>query len=458
MTARSRLTTAGRTSRRRPTSAGGAQAAQAEPDAAAGEGFGDGHRSQDGAGLERPAAARRPPRSRTRRPRSASASAASAWTWRMPRLLVFASRGASPPLTTTSGISSRTRRSRSSRRSRTRAISGSAAAASSAATPPPTTPGDVLGPAAPVPLLRPAGDERGHPHAPPQVEHADALWPVELVRRDGRGVAAEGGEVDRDLAGRLRGVDVQRHAAVPAERGDGGDVGQDARLVVGPDDRRHRRPAEGDLEGVEVEPALPVDRDGDDLGPAQVGDGRPRGVVLDGGGDDLAAAALPEEAADGGVGRLGAGGGEGEFAVRGSRAGPRSARGRGRRPRGRAGRGGGRCWGWRSAPRRTAAWPRRPAGRAGWWRCCRGRRGGPRSLPVAPVVPARRAGRYARAALRCRSDGNPRADPVAELPDAHLRATPRRRRRRDRQARRLVSTITATTGTWPSSICGTARA
>ena len=64
-------------------------------------------------------------------------------------------------------------------------------AAIRAATPMPTMPGDVLGAGAAAALLPAAGQQRQHAHAALDPERADALRPVELVRRDRQQVDAE---------------------------------------------------------------------------------------------------------------------------------------------------------------------------------------------------------------------------------------------------------------------------
>ncbi len=56
------------------------------------------------------------------------------------------------------------------------------------------------------------------------VERTDALGTVELVRGDGHEVDRQAMHVERDLAGRLRGIAVEEHAARATERADRGDV------------------------------------------------------------------------------------------------------------------------------------------------------------------------------------------------------------------------------------------
>ena len=64
------------------------------------------------------------------------------------------------------------------------------------------------------------------------VQRADALRAVDLVRRERQQVDVHRLDDQRQLAGALRGVDVERDAALAADRADGGDVLHDADLVV----------------------------------------------------------------------------------------------------------------------------------------------------------------------------------------------------------------------------------
>ena len=77
------------------------------------------------------------------------------------------------------------------------------------------------------------------PHArlAAHIERADALGPVGLVRGQAHQIDRQRGQVDRNLACGLRGVGVEDDPAFTAHRADGGDVLDDADLVV---DQHHR--------------------------------------------------------------------------------------------------------------------------------------------------------------------------------------------------------------------------
>ena len=138
--------------------------------------------------------------------------------------------------------------------------------------------------------------------APARVEQADALRPVELVRRETQQVDRLRREVDGEVPRRLHGVRVEENALRAAERADLVRRLDGADLVVGVHDR--------DKAGVGAECGGDV-RGGDD---AVLMDGQERhveapraqtvqrvqdGVVLEGGGDDVAAALCRTERGSG---------------------------------------------------------------------------------------------------------------------------------------------------------------
>ena len=71
----------------------------------------------------------------------------------------------------------------------------------------------------------------------PDVERADALWPIDFVRRKAHQVDLQFGEVDVGLAGGLGGVDVEEDALVTADFADFGNRLDDADLAI---DLHHR--------------------------------------------------------------------------------------------------------------------------------------------------------------------------------------------------------------------------
>ena len=101
-------------------------------------------------------------------------------------------------------------------------------------------------------------------------ERADAVRATDLVPGDRHRVDPGSGEVERQLAECLDRVGVHRDAVGVRDLDDLGDRLHGADLVVGPH-HRHQRDAlgvglDGGAERVDVEPALPVDRDELDLG------------------------------------------------------------------------------------------------------------------------------------------------------------------------------------------------
>ena len=96
---------------------------------------------------------------------------------------------------------------------------------------------DVLGAAAPAPLLSAADHVRLVLDAPFHVEQPDALGRMQLVRRKRQEVHVEFPHINLQLARRLHGVGVEQHAMPVANRGNLAHREQDARLVVRPHDR-----------------------------------------------------------------------------------------------------------------------------------------------------------------------------------------------------------------------------
>ena len=151
----------------------------------------------------------------------------------------------------------------------------------------------VLGAGAPPLLLAAAEDLRRHGRAGALVEHARASRPVELVRRRRQQVDAEPPGVDAEVRGRLHGVGVHQRARVARvdAAADLGDVVDRADLVVRVhhgDERRVVAHSRLDLGG--VGPALGVDADDRQLGALalELLGGVEHGVVLDGGGHEVA--------------------------------------------------------------------------------------------------------------------------------------------------------------------------
>ena len=180
--------------------------------------------------------------------------------------------------------------------------------------------GDVLRARPPVALLGAALllGEDVRPVA--DVQRADALGPLELVRPERHEVRAERLDVEVDVRRGLDGVDVQQEAlARPHAGGDLGDRLDRADLVVGEHDRdQDRLVVERRLELVGVDPAVAIDRQLDDLEAEllEVAEGVADGVMLDRRGHDPVAAALagPGRALEREVVRLGAAGREDDLA------------------------------------------------------------------------------------------------------------------------------------------------
>ena len=126
---------------------------------------------------------------------------------------------------------------------------------------------DVLGPGPAMALLRPALLLREDVRPVPDVQGADTLGTLELVRAERHEIRPERAHVEVDVWRRLDGVDVQEDALVglyPAR--DLGDRLDGPDLVVGEHDRdQDRAVGERGVELVGVDPSVPIDRQLDDL-------------------------------------------------------------------------------------------------------------------------------------------------------------------------------------------------
>ena len=179
-------------------------------------------------------------------------------------------------------------------------------------------PGHVLGAGAAALLLPAALDQGGQPQRLFHIQGPYPLGSAELVAGQGEQVHVPRLHIHRDVAHRLDGVGVEEHLV---GLGDGADLSNGlngADLIVGGHDRDEDGVgADGRLHGGGVHPALPVHR--------QVGHlialllhplgGVENGVVLDGGGDDVAGLFTLEghqlgHPTQGPVVRLGAAGGK----------------------------------------------------------------------------------------------------------------------------------------------------
>ena len=119
-------------------------------------------------------------------------------------------------------------------------------------------------------LLRAAREQRRDAHATAQVQRADALGAVQLVRREAHEVDAKRRDVDRHPAGGLGGVGVQENAALPADPGDVGDRLEHADLVIGGHDRSKRGVGAQRLaQPIQVEQAVSLHRQLGELEPAR---------------------------------------------------------------------------------------------------------------------------------------------------------------------------------------------
>jgi hypothetical protein len=172
-------------------------------------------------------------------------------------------------------------------------------------------------------LLAAAGDlrfqaDRGGAAA--DVEGADALGAVEFVGREAHQVDAESADVDGDLADGLRGVGVQRDAALTADRGDLSKRLDDADFVVG-EHHRDKRGVVADCrgDGLRVKPAGPrtamlfhAEQSHAVTAATEAGEGVEHGLMLRGDADQMVAASARafRDAADGEVVALGGAAGE----------------------------------------------------------------------------------------------------------------------------------------------------
>ena len=183
--------------------------------------------------------------------------------------------------------------------------------------------GDVLRPGATMTLLGPALLLGEDVRPVSDVQDADALRALELVRPQRHEIRAERLDVEIDGRRRLDRIDVDGDAlARPDARDELGDRLDRADLVVGEHDRDEDRPVvELRLELVRVHPPVPVDRQLDDLEAEllEVAEGVPDRVMFDRRGDDPVAAGLagPGRALQREVVRLGPARGEDDLAAAG---------------------------------------------------------------------------------------------------------------------------------------------
>ena len=105
-----------------------------------------------------------------------------------------------------------------------------------------------------------------HPRLAPHVQRADSLRAVGLVRCQAHQVDRQRRQVDLDLAGGLRRIDVEDDAALAAHRADRRDILDHADLVVDEHHRDHDRVRpHRRLQPVEVEQAVFLDIEVGDL-------------------------------------------------------------------------------------------------------------------------------------------------------------------------------------------------
>ncbi len=179
--------------------------------------------------------------------------------------------------------------------------------------------GTVFGACAAAPFLMPAPQQRTKARAAAQIQHADTLWRVQLVARDGKHVDFGVLQVDGNLAHRLHGIGVEQHTFGMCHFGHFLHGKNRPRFIVGPHDGDHGHPiAQQRRVFVQVQTALVVDAqamDGIAFLLQLLAQGKHRRVFHHG-GDDLAALGLGLEGGqDGGVVRLGAAGGEDDLRV-----------------------------------------------------------------------------------------------------------------------------------------------
>ena len=125
----------------------------------------------------------------------------------------------------------------------------------------------VLHAGTPFSLAVVAARIRGELHAATDVQRTDAGWPAELVRRDAEEVDAERVHVDREPAGRLRGVGVEQHAGGVREPRGLPDLLHRAGLVARVLQARDRVPGTrtAAANAVEVDATVLIARHGHDL-------------------------------------------------------------------------------------------------------------------------------------------------------------------------------------------------
>src|SRR5262249_28125433 len=128
-------------------------------------------------------------------------------------------------------------------------------------------PYDVLGARAAVALLAAAVQERLQARSAADVQRADSLGPVELVRRNREQIDTEGIYVYRQAAGALYRVGVERHTRGPRHGGDLTHRRQRADLVVGGHDGDEARfGTERAPNGLRVHAAVEIDGEVSDVG------------------------------------------------------------------------------------------------------------------------------------------------------------------------------------------------
>ena len=226
------------------------------------------------------------------------------------------------PLRRTRGTRDSSPRQSASRSAATwRSRSRARARASAHATPSPTMPATFSVPPRRRRSCGPPRTSAGSGMARAVDQEARALRPVQLVRRSREQVRAERDGIERELPDRLRGVQVERHAARVRELGELRRVLHDAGLVVGEDHAEQRGVvAQRGRDGLGVEPAVRVHRharDGDALR-LERAQRLLDGGVLDRGRHDVAPRARREHAAQRRVVRLGGARGEEHLARRGA--------------------------------------------------------------------------------------------------------------------------------------------
>ena len=158
-----------------------------------------------------------------------------------PTLSVPGSRSRPSPCRRAPGIASSRASSRSRRPATRAAASARSAAASRAATPKPTMPLTFSVPARRSRSWCPPAGERRKRHAPPQIDRAHALRPVNLVRRQRQRIHAQRVDVDVELPRRLHRVGVKQRARFVRDARQRRDVVDVPQLVVRERQRHQHR-------------------------------------------------------------------------------------------------------------------------------------------------------------------------------------------------------------------------